>query len=481
MDILVIDVGTTRVKVAVVTENGEIVDFESEFIKKEDNATEQNPNKWLDSVSKLTKKMVDRKKIDVVSVTGNMHALLPIDKNGEPLMSAWLWNDIRSQKSSEWLKENYAKEISRRFFNPPIPGFPLSKLIQFREEYPDEYKKTYKLLQPKDFVVYKLTGKFTTDVTDASGTLMFNMKNKEWDTEFMKELNISVEILPGICKSQQIVGYVSEEGKKLTNIKKGTPIVAGAGDLITASLGNGVNSETFVLVYGTAGQLLTADSRLVESLSGRIFAFEYVNEEEYLYLGTVPAGGYSLDWFSELTKLSKEEIISKAERANSKSSLTYMPFTQGTGTPHMDYRPMGGFNGIDSSDNLNEYSRAVIEGPIFSLKESHEVMTKELCSRKKLVAQSLAAKIPFIKKAIEYLFDEEIYIPETKESSIIGGAILGAVGISKYKDISQAQRQMIKLKKNEEMEGGDKNKGIKERFSFYQNITGKLFSKKEVF
>jgi xylulokinase len=321
----------------------------------------------------------------------------------------------------------------------------------------------------------------TTDVTDASGTLMFNMKNKEWDKEFIKELNISEEILPSIYKSQQIVGYVSEEGKKLTNIKKGTPIVAGAGDLITASLGNGVNSETFVLVYGTAGQLLTTDSRLVESLSGRIFAFEYVNEEEYLYLGTVPAGGYSLDWFSELTKLSKEEIISKAERANNKSSLTYMPFTQGTGTPHMDYRPMGGFNGIDSNDSLNEYSRAVIEGPIFSLKESHEVMTKELGSRKKLVAQSLAAKILIIKKAVENLFDEEIYIPETKESSIIGGAILGAVGISKYKDITQAQSQMIKLEKNKEMEGGDKNKGIKERFSFYQNITAKLFSKKEVF
>ena len=481
MDILVIDVGTTRVKVAVVTENGEIVDFESEFIEKENNPTEQNPKKWLDSVSKLTKKMVDRKKIDVVSVTGNMHALLPIDKNGEPLINAWLWNDIRSQKSSEWLKENYAKEISRRFFNPPIPGFPLSKLIQFREEYPGEYKKTCKLLQPKDFVVYKLTGKLATDVTDASGTLLFNMKNKEWDTEFMKELNISLEVLPGIYESQQIVGYVSEEGRELTNIKKGTPIVAGAGDLITASLGNAVNSETFVLVYGTAGQLLTTDSRLVESLSGRIFAFEYVNEEEYLYLGTVPAGGYSLDWFSELTKLSKEEIISKAERANDKSSLTYMPFTQGTGTPHMDYRSMGGFNGIDSNDNLNEYSRAVIEGPIFSLKESHEVMTKKLGSRKKLVEQSLAAKIPLIKKAVENLFDEEIYIPETKESSIIGGAILGAVGISKYKDISQAQRQMIKLNKIKKMEGGDKNVEIKERFSFYQNITGKLFSKKEVF
>jgi xylulokinase len=481
MHILVIDVGTTRVKVSAVTENGKIVDFESEFIEKENNPTEQNPNKWLDSVSKLTKKIVDRRKIDVVSVTGNMHALLPINRAGEPVINAWLWNDIRSQKSSEWLKEKYAKEISRRFFNPPIPGFPLSKLIQFREEYPDEYKKTYKLLQPKDFVVYKLTGKLTTDVTDASGTLMFNMKNKEWDKEFIKELNISEEILPSIYKSQQIVGYVSEEGKKLTNIKKGTPIVAGAGDLITASLGNGVNSETFVLVYGTAGQLLTTDSRLVESLSGRIFAFEYVNEEEYLYLGTVPAGGYSLDWFSELTKLSKEEIISKAERANNKSSLTYMPFTQGTGTPHMDYRPMGGFNGIDSNDSLNEYSRAVIEGPIFSLKESHEVMTKELGSRKKLVAQSLAAKILFIKKAVENLFDEEIYIPETKESSIIGGAILGAVGISKYKDITQAQSQMIKLEKNKEMEGGDKNKGIKERFSFYQTITAKLFSKKEVF
>ncbi|TYB91680.1 MAG: hypothetical protein FXF54_08185 [Kosmotoga sp.] len=481
MDILVIDVGTTRVKVALVNETGEIKNFKSEFIEKENNQTEQNPIKWLQSVSRLSKKITENNQMDIVSVTGNMHALLPIDKTGEPLINALLWNDIRSQKSSKWLVGKYAKEISQRFFNPPIPGFPLSKLIQFREEYPDKYKKIYKLLQPKDFIVYKLTGKLSTDITDASGTLMFNMKNKKWDKEFLKKLNISEEILPDICKSQQIVGYVSEEGSKLTNINKGIPVVAGAGDLITASLGNGVDSETFVLVYGTAGQLLTTDSRLVESLSNKIFAFEYVIPNQFLYLGTVPAGGYSLDRFSELTKLSKEEIISKANKANNKSSLIYMPFTQGTGTPHMFYQPMGGFNGISSVDSINEYCQAVIEGPIFSLKESYEVITESLGRRKNLVAQSLAAKIPSIRRDIESLFDEEVYIPETKESSIIGGAILGAVGLSRYKDITQAQRQMIKVKKIEKMEGGDKSKGITKRFSFYQNITGKLFSKKEVF
>jgi len=195
MIVLVIDVGTTRVKVALVTEKGKIIDFESEFVEKEDNPTEQNPNKWLKNVSILTKRIVDHRKIDVISVTGNMHALLPINRSGEPLINAWLWNDIHSQKSSKWLQENFAKEISQRFFNPPIPGFPLSKLIQFREEYPDEYKKTYKLIQPKDFIVYKFTGKLTTDVTDASSTLLFNMKNNEWNKEFLSELNISVEIL----------------------------------------------------------------------------------------------------------------------------------------------------------------------------------------------------------------------------------------------------------------------------------------------
>ncbi|POZ91619.1 xylulokinase [Petrotoga sp. SL27] len=476
MNVLVIDVGTTRVKVALVSEKGKIIDFESEFVEKENNPTEQNPNKWLKNVSILTKRIVDHRKIDVISVTGNMHALLPINRSGEPLINAWLWNDIHSQKSSKWLQENFAKEISQRFFNPPIPGFPLSKLIQFREEYPDEYKKTYKLIQPKDFIVYKFTGKLTTDVTDASGTLLFNMKNNEWDKEFLSELNISVEILPTIYKSHQIVGQVTEEGNKLTNIKKGTPVIAGAGDLITASLGNGVNNETFVLVYGTAGQLLTTESNLVESLSNKIFGFKYINEEEYLYLGTVPAGGYSLDWFSEISKLSKKELISKANKANNESLLIYMPFIQGTGTPYIDYHPMGGFSGIDSADRVEEYCQAVVEGPIFSLKESHIIMAENLGKRRNLIAQSLAAKIPLIKKGVINLFNEDIYIPEVKESSIIGGAILGAVGISKYKDITHAQKQMIKLEKIEEIEGGERDRGIKERFSFYQDITRKLFT-----
>ena len=476
--ILVIDVGTTRLKTAVLDEKGNILGFKSAYLSHSQALTEQDPKEWFELTLKLLKEFNEEFNGDynVISVTGNMHALLPLDRTGSPLMNAWLWNDLRANQESKELKLMYEEEIFNRFYNPPIPGFTLTKLLHLRKKMPEVYKLIWKIVQPKDFIVYKLCGNLGTDPSDASGTLMFNMHKKKWDNEFLEKIGISSGILPDINGSYEIIGRVSEEAANVTGLLKGIPIVTGAGDLATASLGNGVNDSTFVFVIGTAGQIMTTSHLLSDKLKGKIFALCDVIPDSILYLGTIPAGGYSFEWFGNMNNFSKEKVIEYAGEAQMDTNILYLPFILGTGTPYMFYKACGGFHHISPSDSIKEFCQAIVEGIVFSLKESADIMSKYLGNRQRIILQSLAAKIPLIKNVISAIFPYKILVPESSESSIKGAAILGAVGISLYENISSAQKAMTKHESFLK-EGGDTyyKKNILKRFQEYQNITKTLF------
>jgi len=472
--ILVIDVGTTRLKAAVLDGKGKILGFKSAYLSRSQTPTEQDPGQWYRSTLKLIKELNEKFNgdYDAIFVTGNMHALLPLDKTGCPMMNAWLWNDLRANQESKELNSKYEEEIFDRFYNPPIPGFPLTKLLYLKKHLPEIYNSIWKIVQPKDFIVYKLCGNIGTDLTDASGTLMFNMHKKRWDNEFLEKVGLSSTILPGINKSCEIVGTVREDVANLSGLLKGIPIVTGAGDLATASLGNGVNDSTFVMVIGTAGQIMTTSHSLNKELKGKIFAFCDVIPDSILYLGTIPAGGYSFEWFGNMNSLSKETVIEYANKARANTNIVYLPFILGTGTPYMIYKACGGFHYISTNDSLKEYCRAITEGIVFSLKESADIMSEHLGKRQRIVLQSLAARIPLIRNIVSTIFPYKTFIPETDESSIKGAAILGTVGISLYDSIPSAQKAMIRLKEFFS-KGGDKC--ILMRFRKYQNVTRKLF------
>lgn len=469
---LVIDIGTTRLKVASVNEKGEIENILSKNLPKT-KSSEQNPKHWIGGTIELIKNLVEKEensKYCSIALTGNMHALLALNKDGDALFDAWLWNDLRASEECEFLKKEFGEEIKERFFNPIIPGFPLPKLLYLKRTNPDVFESIYKILQPKDFVAFHLCGEIFTDFTDASGTLMFNMKNRAWDKKFLLDLNLNPSILPEVVPSYQKIGTLKKEIAKITGLNEGIPVVIGAGDLATASLGSNVNKETLVFVLGTAGQVLTVDRELSRELQDKIFAFLFVDPEYYLYLGTVPAGGYSFEWFSKVLSVDILEVFKRAENANSKSKLIYLPFIQGSGTPYMKYKPSGAFMNISDEDSSPEFCRALVEGVVFSLKESADIL-ENLSRKNRLILQSLASKVPLVKQIFLSLYSEEkeLYLSNQKEASIVGAAILGTVGIGIYDSISKAQKNMISMKRSEHttVKGGEK---ILERFEEYRKM-----------
>lgn len=469
--ILVIDIGTTRLKVACVDRNGKIENIVSNTLPKS-SATEQDARLWFSETLKLISKLVElekNNKFNSIVLTGNMHALLAIDKYGEPLFDAWLWNDLRAGKETEFLNLKYGNTIKEKFFNPAIAGFPLPKLLHLKNDKPEIFKSIWKILQPKDYVAFKLCGNLFTDFTDASGTLMFNLKNRSWDEEFLLELGLNISILPEVVLSYQKIGVLRKDMAKLMGLISGIPVIIGAGDLATAALGSEIREDTLVLVLGTAGQVLTIDSNLMRELENKIFAFLYVNPEYYLYLGTVPAGGYSFEWFSNMLSMKIEKIFELARYSNKNSKLLYFPFIQGSGTPHMKYEPFGAFLNMSVEDSIPEFCRSLIEGVIFALKESSDTIENH-SKKNKLILQSLAARIPIIQKVISSLYgSKEIYLSNQKEASIIGAAILGAVGTGIYDSIFRAKENMISVSRlGHSKEGGEKN--ILERFKEYKRL-----------
>ena len=471
--VLVIDIGTTRLKIACVDETGEIRNIVSSALPRK-SPTEQSAECWFSETLRLIPELIDlesNNNFDAIALTGNMHALLTIDRNGEPIFDAWLWNDLRASKECEFLNREYRDVISEKFFNPAIPGFPLPKLLHLKNTEPSIFKSVWKILQPKDFIAFKLCREVFTDFTDASGTLMFNLTSKSWDKEFLAELGLSVSVLPDVVNSYEKIGNLREDIARITGLKPGIPVVIGAGDLATAALGSKVDNNTFVLVLGTAGQLLTTDSKLLDKLRGKIFTFLFVDLENYFYLGTVPAGGYSFDWFSRILTRDTSEVFKLAGESKEDMNLLYLPFIQGTGTPHMIYEPLGAFLNISDQDSEAEFCRALIEGAIFSLKESSNVIEAFTEEKDNLVLQSLAAKVPIIQDIALSLYESRnIYVSDQKEASIVGAAIVGTVGCGIYNDIRQAQANMVKVSKLNALNKGGESKILK-RFEMFRNLS----------
>jgi len=447
--LMAVDVGTSRTKVAIYDTNGKVVYKDSETHVSNGGITEQDPSVWWEETVRLVKKAITQTNLKphVIGLSGNMHALLPVDGKGDPVRKAILWNDTRTEQEAYILKKRFGEdELINRFLNIPIPGFPLSKIIWMKEQERELYEKTYKFIQPKDFIAFKLCGEIFTDYSDASGTFAFNIRKRCWDEEILRELKIDSSKFPDVVESFTKIGSVSKEISRELGLLEGTPVVIGAGDLITSAVGSGVDEESVALVVGTAGQVITISKDVFSDILGKIFVFLCTDPDTFLYLGTVPAGGHSCEWFARrILKISLKEFFDLAERSPKGSNgLIFLPFIQGSGTPFMNYEVRGSFHNLSDTTTCEDFCRATIEGVVFSLKASMDCMENVLGKRKRLILQSLAAREKVFLETIEGLHEGEILIPEDPDASLLGAAIIAGVGIGIFRDLREGYKKMIK-------------------------------------
>ena len=260
MNIICIDIGTSRIKTASFDENGNMSGLLSQRLDRASSPNTQDAQEWFSVTAKLLRELVCQLgcAADAVVLTGNMHALLGIDNAGNAVAPALLWSDNSSQAESDYLNEHYGDMLVSMCMNQATPVFTLPKIMQMKRFRREQYDATETFMQSKDYIAFRLTGNRITDPTDGSGVLGMELHKNTWSEAFFSDIGIDITKLPEILPSASVCCYVTAEAALLTGIAAGTPVITGTGDLASAATGSGVNRNTISLTLGTAGQLLAS-------------------------------------------------------------------------------------------------------------------------------------------------------------------------------------------------------------------------------
>src|SRR6478735_123593 len=350
-----IDLGTSGVKIVLVTIEGEIVKEVSKIYPiyyPQSGWAEQYPEDWWYSVKEGIKEIltdVESSQVIGIGVSGQMHGLVLIDKQGDPLLPCILWNDQRSYKETEYLNHKIGKNrLIELTGNIAFPGFTAPKVLWVQNNHPDLFKKTKYICLPKDYINYKLTGQFFTDVSDASGTLYFDVKNRKWSEEMMDILKINEDMLPKVYESYEVVGRTRDSLSQEFNIPIHTPVVAGAGDNAAAAVGASVIEEgTIMISLGTSGVVFTPQSKYRSDHQARLHTFCDGNKQWHT-MGVILSAASSLKWWvEEIQEESYDTLLEEAIHSPVGSKgLFFLPYLSGERTPYNDPYAKGTFIGL---------------------------------------------------------------------------------------------------------------------------------------
>jgi len=424
MNFLGIDIGTSSLKSIVINENNEIVEEYTYPLKVKSiksNYSEQNPNDWFDGVLANLEKI--KSNIDGISFSGQMHTLVLLDKNGEIIRDAILWNDGRSTQECFEATEllNGEKNVLSITGNPFLEGFTLPKILWMKKNETDNYNKISKILLPKDFIIYKLTGNIGIDYSDASGTGMLDIINNKWSKEIINKLNINSDILPDLYFSNELRGVV-KKGKF-----KGVKIYSGGADNAISAFGNGIiDFGDSVISLGTSGTVFAVTDKKGPDENGEIHFFNHVLENRKYYMGVMLSATNSLNWFlnnlaNDIEISNVESIIKKIKPGNDR--ILFLPYLNGERTPLRDPNARGVFFGIKNSTTKYDLLRSVIEGISFGIKDSFDLVKNKTKIEKIRITGGGSKNLEWV-KIIASMINNPIGIPKVENGGAFGAALM---------------------------------------------------------
>ena len=382
-----IDLGTSGVKALAVDLNGKTVleaNRSYPLLTPRPGWTEQRPQDWWDGVqgvlSELSSGLSSEYKVVSISFSGQMHGMVSLDRGGEPIRPALLWNDQRTGDAVKWLEGRVPRQtFIERGGNPPITGFQLPKVVWMRDAEPENYARVHHVLFPKDYIAYKLTGQMHAEPSDASGSNCFHLESKTWDREILGTLEIPLEFFPEIVASDARVGALLPDVAKALRLPARIPVVAGAGDNAAAATGLGISSAHPALgslSLGSSGVIFAPLKGPTPDPEGRVHLFCHADGAYHL-LGVTLSAAASLQWlrntlfptarYDELTALA-------ASSAPGSSGVRFKPYLAGERTPHMNPDLRGSFEGLSLATGPQDMVRAVLEGVAMSLRDALDVI-----------------------------------------------------------------------------------------------------------
>lgn len=460
-----IDLGTSGVKVLLIDEKGEVKAKDVQeypLYTPRSGWAEQNPEEWWQGTVKAIKKVlkgIEPSSIAGIGLSGQMHGLVLLDKGGRVLRPAILWCDQRTVKQCEHItKKIGAERLIKLVSNPALTGFTAGKILWVREQEPEIYKKTAKILLPKDYIRFRLTGSFATEVSDASGTLLLDVKNRRWSDTILKELKIDKNLLPECFESEAVSGKISKKAGITSGLAEGTPVVGGGGDQAASALGCGAVEPGIVSVnLGTSGVVFAYTGSLKLDSKGRIHTFCHAVNGVWHTMGVMLSAGGSLKWFKDNLCVEEikearaagvdpyEIILKKAAKAPIGSGkLIFLPYLAGERTPYADPYARGVFLGLGLDHKKEHLIRAVLEGVSFGLRDSVEIMKTLKVPVRQVRVSGGGAKSKFWLKMLADIFNAEIVTVNAVEGGAYGVALLAGVGAGLYPDIKSICKKVIK-------------------------------------
>ena len=451
-----IDIGTGGTRALLIDEKGRVRQSctapHEEMTMQRPLWAEQRPENWWDAAQQAIRGVLAQagatgESVRAIGLSGQMHGLTMLDDRDEVIRPALIWCDQRSQAQVDWINREIGKEkVLNCIANPMLTGWTLPKLLWVRDNEPANFERVRRMLLPKDYVRFRLTGEFATEVSDASGTSVFDVVKRQWSYEMMDGLGLDRTILPRCYESSEVTGAITTEVAALTGLKAGTPVVGGGGDQASSAVGNGIVEEGIVsCTLGTSGVVFAHMEKVAYDPAGRVHTFCHAVRDKWHVMGVTQGAGLSLQWFrNQLAPGAAYDALTE-EAAGSPAGaqgLFWLPYLMGERTPHLDATIRGGWVGLTARNTRADLIRAVIEGVSYSQRDCLDIIEELGVAVSDVRASGGGAKSAFWRRLLAGILNKRVVTLETQEGSAYGAALLALAG--QYSSVPEMCKVAIK-------------------------------------
>ncbi len=448
-----VDLGTSAVKLLLMDGDGKIrkiVSKEYPLYFPHAGWSEQKPEDWFTQAMEGIKELVsecDRSQVAGISFGGQMHGLVALDKEDRVIRPAILWNDGRTGAETDYLNQEIGKDkLSRYTANIAFAGFTAPKLLWMKKHEPQNFDRISKIMLPKDYLAYCLSGSFCTDVSDASGMLLMDVKNRRWSEEMLKICGITKEQLPKLYESYEVVGVLKPEVARKLGLSAKVKVIAGAGDNAAAAVGTGTVGDGMCNIsLGTSGTIFISSKSFGVDENNALHSFAHADGHYHL-MGCMLSAASCNKWWSEEILKTKDFGAEQAKIAKlGENQVFYLPYLMGERSPHNNPDARAMFIGMSMDTAREDMTQAVLEGVTFGLRDSLEVAKSLGLQIERTKICGGGAKSSLWKKILANIMNLKVDVIESEEGPALGGAMLAAVGCKEYPDVETIAGKVVKV------------------------------------
>ena len=477
-----LDISTTGAKALIIDETGGVIavaNTPQPISQPQPLWSEQNPDDWWDGIVKsiraaLAESGLRGDDISAIGLTGQMHGLVLLDERGGVLRPSILWNDQRTGAQCDYMTEVIgAHRLLELTGNPALTGFTAPKILWVRDNEPDIYAKAAQVLLPKDYIRYKLTDAYATDLAGAAGTSLLNVAERAWSKDVLDALDIPAAWMPPVHEGTQVTSRISATAAAATGLGAGTPVVGGGGDQAAGAIGMGcVTPDKVGVTVGTSGVVFAPLGSYAYEPEGRLHAFCHAVPETWHFMGVMLSAAGSLQWYKDTFAADMDYDSLLAEAATVPAGgegLFFLPYLTGERTPHPDPLARGAFIGITSRHSRGHITRAVLEGVAFGLKDSFTLIDNVgLPEQFEVRISGGGAKSPVWQQIIADVLGAPLVNINTTEGGAFGAAVLASVAAGVFDDVASACATMIQT--GDLVPVGENAPIYAERYEIYQSL-----------